>query len=78
MKSPRANVALRLAMAALTFMATMQWHPASVLAGEYIGNDPVVAAHAERASVPSNDGNTTATPLPTSSTSKREAKPPLR
>ena len=49
MKSPRANVALRLAMAALTFMATMQWHPASVLAGEYIGNDPVVAAHAERA-----------------------------
>jgi len=49
MKSPRANVALRIAMAALTFMATMQWHPASVSAGQYIGNDPVVAAQAERA-----------------------------
>ena len=49
MKSPRANVALRIAMAALTSLVTMQWHSASVSAGEYTGNDPVVAAQAERA-----------------------------
>jgi cell wall-associated NlpC family hydrolase len=49
MKSPRARVAIRIAMAALTSLVTMQWHSASVLAGQYIGNDPVVSAQAERA-----------------------------
>ena len=34
MKSPRANVALRIAMAALTSLVTIQWHSASVSAGE--------------------------------------------
>ena len=49
MKSHRAQVAIRIAMVAMTSLVTMQWRPASVSAGEYIGNDPVVAGHAVRA-----------------------------